>query len=307
MNYPVPILIIAFNRPEVSQKTFERVGHFQPSHLFVAIDGARENVDGEKELVEQVLSVYQKVDWNCDVHFKVNDSNQGAEITVSSAVSWALSFYDYCIVLEDDILVTESFLHFAEMMLRRYANDERVYMVSGAQFTPMNDMETDYVFSIYGHTGFGWATWRRAWKHFSFDLSDYDFTLADKQVAAQFCTKRAYSGFVKSVKRMRKIGSCNCSWDRCWSYVRLRDCALNIVPKYNLTQNIGVYGLHANGIQGYHKYVAKKDFQVTKHPLTIEVDSYYDNYHYNHYLYHSFLSKVKSKIRIWNRNFKARW
>ena len=298
MNYDIPILIIAFNRPEVSRKTFAQIRQFHPAYLYVAIYGARKQVPGEEELVSQVSAVYHDIDWECDAHYKISDINKGAEITVSSAISWVLSQHEYCIILEDDVLVTESFLRFAGSMLKRYAGDERIYVVSAAQFTPMKEMKTDYVFSIYGHTGFGWATWRRAWQHFTFDLNDFNDTLSDSKVARQFSTHQAFSAFRKSVKRMQKTGSRNCSWDRCWSYIRLRDGGLSIVPKFNLTQNIGVFGFHAQGVQGYHKMTSKEGFQVLTHPEKIEIDHNYDKYHYEHYLYHSFTSRAKAKIRI---------
>lgn len=280
------------------------ISQFKPSTLFVAIDGARENVKGEKELVNQVSSIYHDIDWECNVHYKINDCNKGAEQTVSSAVSWVLEDNEYCIVLEDDILVSGSFLSFAQTMLERYKDHEEVYLVSASQFTPMKSMESDYVFSIYGHTGFGWATWRRAWRHFSFELADLDDTLQSKVVASQFSTHKAYASFRRSVKRMKKRGVDNCSWDRCWSYVRHRDLGLSIVPKYNLTKNIGIYGLHANGFQTYHRLSIKEDFQVISHPSKIEVDRTYDKYHFETYLHHSFFSKLKSKCRLEMKKMK---
>ena len=43
---------------------------------------------------------------------------------------------------------------------------------------------------------------------------------------------------------------------------------------------------------------SKEGFQVLTHPEKIEIDHNYDKYHYEHYLYHSFTSRAKAKIRI---------
>ena len=297
MEYDIPILIIAFNRPEVSKQTFEIIRRLKPTYLYVAIDGARDNVEKERDIVEEVVTVYHNVDWDCNAQYRHNESNMGAEITVSSAVSWVRAEHEYCIVLEDDILATDAFFEFARQMLLRYKDNEKVYLVSAAQFTPMDSMKTDYVFSLYGHTGFGWGTWRRAWQHFSMNLSDFDKTIADKTIVQNYSCSQAYKGFLRSVRKMKEKGSENCSWDRCWNYVRNRDSGLSIVPRHNLTQNVGVFGLHANGRSGYHLFEGDQDFVVSRHPSAIMIDKEYDRYHYRNYLHHNFMSLVINKIK----------
>lgn len=297
MQYNIPILIIAFNRPDISKQTFEVIRRLKPAYLYVAIDGARDNVEKEREKVNEVASMYHDVDWKCSAHYRHNERNMGAEITVSSAVSWVLTEHEFCIVLEDDILATDAFFDYARQMLERYRDNDKVYLISAAQFTPMDSMKTDYVFSLYGHTGFGWGTWRRAWQHFSMDLSDFDKTIADKTIAQNFSCHQAYIDFLKSVKKMKSKGSKNCSWDSCWSYVRIRDGGLSIVPRCNLTQNVGVFGLHANGFSNYHRLEGNQDFIVVHHPSSIKVDVMYDGYHYRNYLHHSLFSLIINKIK----------
>lgn len=298
MTYDIPILIIAFNRPEVSRVTFEEIKRLQPSSLYVAIDGARESVEGEVEKVHEVSEIYHKVDWPCEVHYHHNDRNMGAELTVSNAISWVLNENEYCIILEDDILATHVFFDFARQMLLRYKDVENVYQVSAAQFTPFQSMETDYVFSIYGHTGLGWATWKRAWKSFSMNLDDFDSTLSNRGIRDSFSSGKAYNSFRRGVRKMQRKGSQNSSWDKCWCYVRHRDGALSIVPRCNLTQNIGVWGLHARGIEGYHKLRISEDFVAKTHPTKVKICFEYDRYHYDKYLRHSIFNKIVNKIKF---------
>ena len=297
MGYDIPILIIAFNRPEISKETFEVIRKLQPSSLYVAIDGARHEVSGEAQKVKSVCDIYHEVNWTCKAHYKINQHNLGAEITVSNAISWVLNDNEYCIILEDDILATRSFFDFARQMLLRYKDENKVYQVSAAQFTPMASMTTDYVFSLYGHTGFGWATWRRAWANFSMNITDFDKTLNNQELKKKFSCPEAYHAFIGSVHYLKANGSENCSWDRCWAYIRSRDGGLSIVPRCNLTQNIGLYGLHANGVANYHKFKASDQFVVSHHPSLIDIDYSYDEYHYKKYLYHSLLSKIIYKLK----------
>lgn len=297
MAYDIPILIIAFNRPDISRRTFESIRKLKPSCLYVAVDGAREDVEDESDKVQQVLTLYQEVDWPCNVNYRHNERNLGAELTVSNAVSWILSEQEYCIVLEDDIIASNAFFDFAREMLIKYKDFKNVYQVSAAQFTPMETMKTDYLFSLYGHTGFGWATWKRAWQHFSMHLCDFDSTLKDKSIIENFSCPQAYESFRKCVKKMKSIGSENCTWDCCWSYIRNRDGGLSIVPKTNLSQNIGVWGLHSNGFAKYHRFECDNKFVVSSHPSSVVIDKSYDEFHYKNYLHHSLLELIINKIK----------
>lgn len=142
-----PVLIIAFNRPEIIRKTFAYVRAARPSKLYIAVDGPRTEKDGEELLVQSVKNEFANIDWDCEVYHRYNDSNKGAEVTVSSAVSWVLEHEECVIVLEDDVVAPLAFLKFAEEMLLRYAKNQNVYMISGGNFTPMQQSEmSDYFF-----------------------------------------------------------------------------------------------------------------------------------------------------------------
>ena len=78
-----PVLLIAFNRPNISKQTFEYIRAAKPQKLYVAVDGARDTKRGEDTLVKQVKEILQNVDWPCETHYKFNETNKGAEITVS--------------------------------------------------------------------------------------------------------------------------------------------------------------------------------------------------------------------------------
>ena len=113
----VPILLIAFNRPDTSEIVFQKIREARPEKLYVALDGARSHKIGEDKLVEKVRQIVSNVDWPCETHYKINEENKGAEITVSSAISWIFETEEYAIILEDDIVAPLSFFKFAEEML----------------------------------------------------------------------------------------------------------------------------------------------------------------------------------------------
>lgn len=295
MTYEIPILIIGFNRPDVIRQTFEYVKAARPSKLYIAIDGARENRPGEEKLVNEVKHVFDSIDWECEVHKKYNTENKGAEVTVSSAITWALENEEYVIVLEDDIVASKAFLNFARDMLIRYKDCENVYMLSGGNYTPKEFADNrDYTFCFSGHTGCGWATWKRAWDKFTLNC---DFLISKDELNELYSSKRIVDVQYRWFKKHADMPVGTSTWDVCWAYIRKKDKGLSIVPRVNLTSNIGVFGLHDNGLTNMHFLKYDNDFIAVNHPKEITIDKDYDKYHFYKYLYKPLWKKVINRLR----------
>ncbi len=278
----VPVLLIGFNRPDYIETTFQKIREARPTRLYVAIDGARKERPEEQRLVDKVISIVKQVDWDCEVSYRFNETNRGAEVTVSSAVRWVLEKELYTVVLEDDIVAPLSFFYFMQEMLERYKDASEIRSVSGNNFTPL-DTENDYFFSVYGHI-WGWGTWRRVWQ--DFDLN--------REVSKEHCSLEFTKTFTNSLaeakywkrrfETMRKCGAGKCTWDAVFSYQTKVKGQLAIVPRVNLATNIGVEGLHARGESSYHFHKADADFRVERHPEEIKCLREYDAYHFaNHF------------------------
>ncbi len=295
----VPILLIGFNRPDNIEKVFERIRAAKPTKLYVAIDGARENKEGEDFLVNQVKFIVKSVDWDCEVQYRFNDSNLGAEVTISSAIKWVFEKEECAIILEDDIVVPFSFFEFMQEMLVKYIDVDIISSVSGSNFTPMGSPNgEDYFFCRYGHS-WGWGTWRRVW---------YDFDL-NMEIKKEHCTLDFTKTFTNSIAEakyyqrlfssLRKNGIGNNTWDFMGLYKHRVKGMLSVVPRVNLATNIGVQGLHARGATKYHFRPADENFKVQKHPDKIECWKEYDIYHFeNHFPKRkSFMRRVVGYIK----------
>jgi hypothetical protein len=280
-----PVLLIAFNRPDTTEKVFQKIREAQPQKLYVAIDGHRKEKAGEEQLVEHVKRITKNVDWDCEVHYKCNEFNLGAEITVSTAVSWALEKEEAVIVLEDDIIAPRSFLIFAHEMLVKYKNNAEVFMISGGQFAPINnDTNDDYYFSLYGHTGCGWATWKRAWHYFNLYPNNFDECLKKNIINDIALNRFEYKFLTRYIKITRDQEADKRTWDRCWFYARIINLGLSIVPRVNLTSNIGIYGLHAKGKTESHYRAYDEKFVVKSHPKTTNRNIEYDLVYINDFI-----------------------
>src|SRR6185503_8669515 len=187
MAFDVPILLLVFNRPETTKRVFERIREIKPSKLFVAADGYRPEKEGEKEKCEEVRNlVMNSIDWPCEVKSLFRNSNLGCGPAVSEGITWFFEHVEEGIILEDDILPSRSFFGFAKELLKLYRNDESVWHIGGNSYNPYK-MKADYYFSAYPHI-WGWATWRRAWNNYRYELDDIDHKKVFANVSELFST-----------------------------------------------------------------------------------------------------------------------
>ena len=164
------ILILLFNRPETTIRVFDKISQIKPQRLYIASDGPRKNIDGEKEKVKKVREIATRVDWPCEVKTLFRNENLGCKKGVSSAITWFFEQEEQGIILEDDCVPNLDFFTFCESLLDRYAEDERVSVITGNNF--QNNKwrgDASYYFSKYNHC-WGWASWRRSWKDYQGDI-----------------------------------------------------------------------------------------------------------------------------------------
>jgi len=280
----VPILFIAFNRPNIVKQTFDYIRNARPQKLYVAIDGPTVGKEGEAQLVNQVKEIVQRVNWDCESHFRFNDTNKGAEVTITSAISWVLEIEEYVVILEDDIVAPISFFRFAQEMLVKYKDQGNIWAISGTNFTPISLKDnSDYFFSKYGKT-MGWATWRRIWDKFNLNIEVQNSHLKKSFLKSITNSTRESRYFRRKFKRIKNNGVGNSSWDNVASYMHRTNNLLYIIPRVNLISNIGTFGLHAKGRTKYHFLKFDEDFVVENHPKNISCNIEYDKYHFDAYI-----------------------
>ncbi len=263
----VPVLLVAFNRPDTTEKVFQKLREAKPKKLYVAIDGHRPEKEGEDQLVDQVKQITMNVDWECETHCKFNGSNLGAEVTVSSAVSWVLDNNEYVIVLEDDIVAPFSFFRFAQDMLIKYRNEPKISIVSGTNPLIRIEAENDYFFTRYG-TSCGWATWKRAWNDFRLD-EEISMDVVNKE---RYPTNREFNYHVKLFSYLKSKGTGNVTWDHMFYYYNMKNDLISIMPRINLCANIGIIGLHAKGVTNAHFRPVDEKFTALIHPQKVEIN-----------------------------------
>jgi hypothetical protein len=252
-NLRTPVALLIFNRPDTTERVFKAIAQARPSKLLVVADGPRASRPGEAERCQQTRAIIQRVDWDCEVITNFADSNMGCKLRVSSGIDWIFEQVEEAIILEDDCLPDPSFFRFCDEMLERYRDNERVGMVSGGnlQFGRQRGAGS-YYFSKYTHI-WGWASWRRAWKHYDRDLTHWPEFKAQGLLEQMFATPGEQTYWQNSFQWVHE-GSLD-TWDVSWTLTALTHGLLQVVPNVNLISNIGfgvdaththVVGVHAN-------------------------------------------------------------
>jgi hypothetical protein len=238
MGFDVPILFLIFNRPDLTQRVFESIRRRKPARLYVAADGPRPEVAGERQLCVQARNILDQVDWDCDLQTLLRDQNLGCGRAVSEAITWFFVTEKEGIILEDDCLPSDSFYLFCAEMLERFRGQTAVGSISGDCFFPRSLRHSDpYFFSKYAQI-WGWATWRRTWQQYELDLTG---PLEEwERIVRKHNAINLEAKYWLEIYKALKSGLID-TWDYQLMFSCWRHSQVHIAPTRNLVENLG-YG-----------------------------------------------------------------
>ena len=122
MSFPVPILLIAFNRPAHTSRVLDSLRSIQPTQVFVAADGPRQGNENDVISCADVKRIIvEQIDWPCQVRTRFNSVNMGCRKGVEQAIDWFFDEVEEGIILEDDVVPTRDFFFIAKNCLSAIA------------------------------------------------------------------------------------------------------------------------------------------------------------------------------------------
>jgi hypothetical protein len=232
-----PVAFFFFNRPETTEKVFNRIRKAKPSKLFLISDGPRSGNSNDFAKNEECRKIVSKVNWDCEVIKNYSEINLGCKTRISSGISWVFENTEQAIILEDDCLPVPSFFRFCQELLEYYRNDERVMMVSGNNFlNGRRFSDNSYYFSSYSYI-WGWATWRRAWEKFDLEMKQWPEIKKQKMLYYWFPSRGAAAHWEEEFARTFE-GRID-TWDFQFFYSCVINQGIGIIPEVNMVSNIG--------------------------------------------------------------------
>lgn len=296
-NFSTPILFLIFNRPDTTEKVFEIIRKIKPEKLFVSADGPRAHKEGEKEKCEQTRKIIERVDWKCEVHRNFSEENLGCKKGVVKGINWFFDNVEEGLIIEDDCMLDDSFFGFAEAMLKRYKDDERIMHIGAANFQDGKKRgDASYYFSKFCHV-WGWATWRRAWKHYDVAIKSFSQFKTNNTIAAILPDRKMQKHWLKLFQTV--YDNALDTWDFQWVYTVWELKGMSIIPNENLVTNIG-FGEEATHTRDSEHVLAENKSGSIKeiiHPEKIKINEEADKYTFDNKIWMSKLSKLKLLIK----------
>lgn len=248
-----PIILLIFNRSETTRRVFNLVKKIQPKMLFVIADGPRLDRAGESEKCTLTRKVVSDIDWDCKIFKNYSDVNLGCAKRVSSGLEWAFSIVDRAIILEDDCIVDPTFFEFSDKLLADYLDSSHIMSIC-AQNVQFKRQRTkcSYYFSLYQHC-WGWATWRRAWQHFDFEMSLWP-QVRDNNLLLDILENPRAVKYWTNIFQSTYVGKID-SWYYRWMFACWMQNGLSILPSKNMVSNIGF------GADATHTKTSEKNSQ----------------------------------------------
>lgn len=282
--YTTPLLLLIFNRPNLTEKVFSVIQQLKPMHLFIAADGPRLDFDSDIENCQQARKITEQIDWDCNVKRIYHDYNLGCSLAPRTAYSWFFSQVQEGIILEDDCLPHIDFFNFASLMLERYKNNKKIFSINGSNLGYKLETGDSYTFTRYMNM-WGWATW-------SDRINNIDYTLSQWK-------KIRYPVFYLYQKLRNNIFDFDLTWYLYWKdkfdasldhtkvtwwdwqcvFHQLISNQYSIVPSINLISNIGFGSSATHTLDSSNPSSNLKSHNISFpliHPKEIKIDFEYE-------------------------------
>ncbi len=259
-----PIALFAFRRPAHLARVLdalERNPEFAASPLHVFADGPRaaadlSAVEATRELIRRRAPPGAEV--------RLATSNRGLSASVIAGISELCARHGRAIAIEDDVVVSSTFLRYVNEALDRYAHDESVFSVSGYMYPCHLPTGADATF-LPLFSPWGWATWDRAWRTFDTAGRGHARLVADRRLRRRFDLGGRYPFFeMLCSQRAGRVDS--------WairSYLTLFTRGqLSLFPRRSLVANEGFDGSGVNCGDAQPAYTASRaeEFLVERYP-----------------------------------------
>lgn len=275
MSSNAPIVIFTYDRPKHLSLVLRGLSESKSarnSPLFVFCDGPKVDATVEQLMrIDEVRNVVNAVPWENKVVVRRNE-NLGLARSIIYGINQVLETYDEVIVLEDDIVPKNGFIDYCKEALDLYRDDEKVFQIAGSVYdADLSNIKESTFFArcLQCH---GWATWKRAWKHFEEDLLHHITNIfGDTRKRREFDCGSEINFFSEQLAR-NFDGRLN-TWAVIWYSSWFLQNGLCLFPASSLVENIGFdsNGTNTNSLK-VKSYLKSPISTVTPTRIPIEVN-----------------------------------
>lgn len=231
-------LVISYARRDNTLRLVEQLILVGIEKIYVSVDGPRNR--NVSELQVQLNSELKRLKDNFSGEILIwqRKLNLGSGASVIASLDWVFKCEESCVILEDDLIVTNDFFSFVNYGLRIMKNQKNLKIVTGTN--PFDDVTLGRLGKINYPVSWGWATNRDNWAK----IRDLIFNGAPSKSAMSGSRRRQYW----KVGRKRALLGQIEAWDVPLASEMYKTDYYTLIPPTNLVCNIGFdqYAAHTS-------------------------------------------------------------
>ena len=239
MQSKTPVAVIGFVRSDVLRATLNNLSQAYgvlDRVIYVYLSAPRNPKEAEKTLAVKHLVEEFKRKHLPNIVIVERDQNNGAGKNIRQAVTDTVNIVGRAIIIEDDVLVSRTFLNYMDSALDLYENDKRIWCVNGYK-NPYMNVPRGYKYDVYlskRNMAWGWGIWRDRWQQVDFELVDWE---SFKEDVANFDRLRMGGEDIPGLLRGVFNGKLD-TWDVQCVYHMAKHDLYALESRYSLTKNI---------------------------------------------------------------------
>jgi hypothetical protein len=248
-------LIIAYKRSDCLLGIVDSLFKGGIKKIYVAIDGLKIEEE-ESDLVERVLK-QACATYGIELLIWKRSSNLGLAASVISGADWFFGLEAEGIIVEDDLVFSPDFVHFAKVSLEIMKHEPDILMVSGNQFSDNFRLNNIATITNYPMV-WGWATSANRWELMR------KLVLSERLDWSKSTAKLAVRNYWASGQYRARLGYMN-SWAVPLAAAMRAGNFFCILPPANLVSNVGTDSSATHTIKisaNMHAVVRKLDPEV---------------------------------------------
>lgn len=266
-------MLLGFNRPENIKARAREILYWNPSMLYISIDGPR----NEKEAIARIETKehLQEYKSNNKVRIIYRETNFGLEKHLPQAIDEVLTQHDGVIVIEDDVKCAPTFYTAVCEALNLYGHE---YMTIGG-FSPIN-FDAFLIRNRWRSTKYfsawGWGVSRSSWEKYerNIDLKHYKQHLESGQMWHHLTRfqKNTWLGRFEKVASGRKK-----TWDFQMQYSSFKNDLLHLNVLFRICENVGFADIRGTNTKMNRpkllggEHLSQKEFVHKQLPALIQV------------------------------------
>tara|TARA_A100001015_G_C15008858_1_gene722047 strand:+ start:1373 stop:2269 length:897 start_codon:yes stop_codon:yes gene_type:complete len=287
-----PIVLFVYRRLghlKLTINSLKKNKESKKSNLIIFSDGSKNKYDYNS--VIKVRKYINNINGFKNLKIIFRKKNFGLANNLFKGINQVFKRNDKAIVLEDDIMVSPTFLKYMNLNLKKYEKNLNVASIHGYCYPVKFKNGPENFFFLKGADCWGWATWRRAWKKYDNNANNLIKIINNKKNQRDFDFNFSYPYF----DMLKLTSKKNHSWAIKWYASAFVNDMFTLYPKKSFVTNTGNDGSGTNSL--FQKMYNTKNLNKTTKFDKIKVE---DNVEAR-FLFEKFFNKIYQKKNLFEK------